>query len=223
MTAEPLTAATPLPVAEPALLLTGPRGATVARLDLPDAAGALTLHMLDPVADLDVIHAWVVEPRARFWGLGHLSRDELRETYEFVESVPSHHAYLLRWDGAPVALVQAYDPADDPVGEAYPVRAGDVGAHFFLGGRGPRGVPVWAGVGPAILLALFTPPAARRLVVEPDVRNQAAVARVAALGFTLGPQVRVGEKTARLATLDREQALARSRALLDALAPQVKG
>ena len=35
-------------------------------------------------------------------------------------------------DGEPVALFQTYEPLHDPVGEAYPARAGDIGIHLLL-------------------------------------------------------------------------------------------
>ncbi|MBD8077789.1 GNAT family N-acetyltransferase [Cellulosimicrobium arenosum] len=201
----------------PAVLLrTGEPGRLVLRLDLP--VGRVEVHALDPAGDLDVVHAWVNEPRASFWGLAGLSRDELRELYAYVASLPTHHAFLVRWDSRPVALLQTYDPAHDPVGAAYAVQDGDVGVHFFLGARGPRRAPVWTVLGVALVELVVCGTAARRVVVEPDAANDAALRRLLASGFTLGPCARVGDKDARLAFLDRSGALAlheRSWAALD--------
>jgi penicillin amidase len=195
-----------------ARLLHGARGAEVWRTTT--ARGVITAHVLDPVADLDVLHAWVTEPRARFWGLGELTRDELRDTYEFVDSLPTHNAYLLRWDGEPVALIQAYHPEDDPVAAAYSVAAGDLGLHFFRGPRLPPqaggGEAAWAVLGPAVLGFLFAGPGVRRLVAEPDASNTAAVARMVALGFEPGERVHFdspnGPKDAVMAYLTRNRA-----------------
>lgn len=215
---EPATTATTAPTTEPATtgrrLRTGARGEEVWRLDV-GAAGTVTAHVLDPVADLDVLHAWVTRPHAGFWGLGGLTRDELRETYEFVDSLPTHHAYLLRWDDDPVVLLQLYHPEDDPVATAYDVRPGDLGLHFFRGGDGPADLPdgttTWDVLGPAVLRFVFAEPGVRRIVVEPDARNRAAVSRMAALGFEPAGQVSFespqGPKTALLAFLTREAAL----------------
>ncbi|GAB4085584.1 alcaligin biosynthesis acetyltransferase AlcB [Myceligenerans cantabricum] len=193
-------------------LLHGPRGAEVWRTTTPH--GVITARVLDPVADLDVVHAWVTTPRARFWGLGDLTRDELRETYELVDSLPTHNAYLVRWDTEPVALVQAYHPEDDPVATAYPVADGDLGLHFFrapqLPARAGGAAESWAVLGPALAGFLFAGPGTRRLVAEPDARNTAAVARMIAIGFEPGDQVRFesphGPKDAQLAYLTREKA-----------------
>lgn len=195
-------------------LLNGARGAEVWRRDV-GPHGVVTAHMLDPEADADVLHRWFTQPRAAFWGMGEHSRDEVRDTYAFVESLPTHHAYLVRWDGEPVALVQAYHPEHDPVAAAYDVAPGDLGLHFFLGGRGPvarHGAPQdpWAVLGPALRDFLFAGRGTSRLVGEPDARNEKALRRMAALGFTAGEVVAFespqGPKVARMAYLTREVA-----------------
>ncbi|MCK0118514.1 acetyltransferase [Isoptericola sp. S6320L] len=168
----------------------------------------LRVTVLDPVADVDVLHDWVTRPHAGFFGLGELTRDELRATYEFVASLPTHHAYLVRTGDDPVALAQLYHPEDDPVAAAYDVEPGDVGAHFFRGGDSVG----WGVLGPALVEFAFSLPAVERIVVEPDVRNRPAVARTAAMGFELAGEVRFesphGPKHAMLAFLTRERALA---------------
>ncbi|WP_264030513.1 GNAT family N-acetyltransferase [Cellulosimicrobium sp. SH8] len=186
-------------------LRTGAPGELLLTHDAP-GGGRLTLRVLDPDADLDVLHDWVTQPRARFWGLAELSRAELRDLYAYVGSLPSHHAFLVRWDETPVALLQTYEPEHDPVGEAYPARPGDAGAHFLLGARGPRGADLWGAVGPLLVGFCFADPRVDRLVVEPDAANELAHARIRALGFEVADRVRVGEKNAVLAFLTRERA-----------------
>jgi penicillin amidase len=46
-------------------------------------------------------------------------------------------------------------------------------------------------------------PQVRRIVVEPDARNDRAVARLLRLGFTLGPEIDKPEKRARPAFVGR--------------------
>ncbi|MEU1972940.1 GNAT family N-acetyltransferase [Microbacterium sp. NPDC019599] len=167
--------------------------------------GRLEFAVLDPEADLETIHAWVTAPHARFWGLGELPPDELRDLYAFVDSLSTHHAFLVRRDGVPVALLQTYEPEHDPVGACYSVQSGDVGMHFFLGGRGERVASFTTRLAAAVARFLFTPPAARRIVIEPDVSNDAAIARMLRLGFERGPEIDLPGKRAQLAFLTRER------------------
>lgn len=193
-------------------LLDGRRGEEVWRRGFGQD-GVVTAHVLDPEADADLLHGWFTQPRARFWGMGGCTRDEVRDTYAFVDSLETHNAYLVRWDGEPVVLLQAYHPEHDPVATAYEVRPGDLGLHFFLGSRGPtarRGADPWTVLGPAMRGFLFAGPGTRRLVGEPDADNEKALRRMVSIGFTAGERVSFespqGPKVARMAYLERERA-----------------
>ncbi|MFI7291010.1 GNAT family N-acetyltransferase [Streptomyces anulatus] len=171
--------------------------------------GTVRLVPVDPAADLDLLHGWVTEERARFWGMGGHTREQVLEIYEFVDSLATHHAYLALRDGVPAALFQTYEPDADPVGECYDVRPGDFGIHLLIApaeGGGPLN-----GYTDALLTAfigfVFSDPARLRVVVEPDARNEKALARMVRVGFELGPEIVKPEKTARLAFLTREAAL----------------
>ncbi|GAB2493511.1 hypothetical protein GCM10027063_36360 [Promicromonospora xylanilytica] len=203
------------PVDTTGRLLNGARGQEVWRRDF-GADGLVTAHMVDPDTDADLLHGWFTRPRAAFWGMRDRTRDEVRDTYAFVDSLPTHHAYLVRWDGEPVVLVQAYLPEHDPVATAYAVQPGDLGLHLFLGSRGPvarHGSPddPWTVLGPALRELLFAGRGTRRVVGEPDANNQKALDRMATMGFTAGELVSYqspqGFKEARMAYLTRERAL----------------
>lgn len=188
-----------------ARLVTGPAGAVVFTRDDP-ALGRIGLSVLDPVADLDVIHDWVTAPTARFWGLADLSRDELRDLYAYVDGLSSHHAFLIRRDGLPIVLLQTYEPENDPLGEAYEPQPGDVGIHFLLGARGAPVPAFTTRVANVIADFLFSQPAAERIVIEPDVGNDRAVRRARLLGFDLGPEVTLPSgKVGQLAFLTRRR------------------
>ncbi|WP_341976331.1 GNAT family N-acetyltransferase [Microbacterium sp. LWO13-1.2] len=187
-----------------ARLASGPAGTTVYTTDSP-VLGSITFTVLDPVADLDVIHEWVTRPDSRFWGLAELSREDLRDLYLFVDGLPSHHAFLVRRDGVPIVLLQTYEPEHDPLGEVYDVQPGDAGIHFLLGGRGERVPGYTARVGGVIAEFLFARPEVDRIVVEPDIRNERAIDRIRRSGFTFGPEVELPDKTGQLAFLTREQ------------------
>lgn len=185
-----------------ARLVSGAAGTTVFTTDSP-VLGRIEFTVLDPVQDLDLIHEWVTRPTSRFWGLGDLSRDDLRDVYQFVDSLPSHHAFVVRRDGLPIVLLQTYEPENDPLGEVYEVQPGDAGIHFLLGDRGAPLPGFSTYFSDVIAEFLFSRPEVDRVVIEPDIRNARAVARAQKSGFVLGPQVQLPEKTGQLGFLTR--------------------
>ncbi|MGW3985808.1 GNAT family N-acetyltransferase [Streptomyces sp. NPDC004830] len=181
-----------------------------------DGLGTVRILPLDPGADAGVIHRWVSEDRAAFWGMTGLTERQVAGIYAHMETLPAHHAFLVVRDGEPVAVLQTYEPEADRVGECYEVRPGDIGVHLLLAPTGPGGAqPGWTSrlvgvIAAYVLLGLDR----RRVVVDPDVANEKAVARFLKQGFTPGPvvvlpevdlpDVYLPEKKAQLAFLDRE-------------------
>jgi hypothetical protein len=165
--------------------------------------GHLRLVPVDPAADAALLHDFVTQRHTAFWGMSEYSVDEVREVYEFLDSLTTHHAYLIRLDDQPIGIFQTYEPAADPVGECYPARPGDVGMHVLLapGRRPPPGL--MNALGPAFGRFLFTDPAKDRIVVEPDIRNAAALLRLEREGFTFSEEIDLPGKRARLAFLTR--------------------
>ncbi|NUT33992.1 MAG: acetyltransferase [Hamadaea sp.] len=159
-----------------------------------DGFGRVGFAPVDPAADAELLHSWVTEDRARFWGMLDAGRADVQEIYERLDTLSTHHAYLVRRDGTPVALIQTYEPEADRVGECYPVAPGDLGLHLFLGPAADGAVPGFsAALVSAVLRFLFDGLGARRLVADPDAANVKAIARLVRSGFTLGPLVTLPE------------------------------
>ncbi|MFG2778183.1 GNAT family N-acetyltransferase [Streptomyces prunicolor] len=183
-----------------------------------DGFGTVRVLPLDPAADAGTIHRWVSEQRAAFWGMNGLTRSQVAEIYAHMDTLDTHHAHLVLRDDEPVALLQTYDPAADRVGDCYAVEPGDIGIHLLLAPAAPDGErPGWS----AALLGALTSYVLlgldrRRIVVDPDVRNEKAIARFLRQGFVAGPRVVlpevdipdvfIPEKHAQLAFLPREVA-----------------
>ncbi|MFJ4829791.1 GNAT family N-acetyltransferase [Streptomyces sp. NPDC088747] len=185
-----------------------------------DGFGTVRILTVDPHADLDVLHGWVSEERARFWGMNGLSRQQVLETYLHLDSLDTHHALLAVKDGEPAALFQSYEPAADRVSECYDVQDGDIGVHLLIAPPGAGGErPGWSAALLTVLTTyLLVGLGRRRVVVEPDARNTRAIDRLTRQGFVPGPpivlpeidlpEVYLPEKSARLAFLTRERAFA---------------
>lgn len=111
--------------------------------------GTVRFTPVDPVADSAVLHSWVVEERAQFWGMNDASRELVQEIYEDVDRRDTHHAFMVRLDDEPVALFQTYEPTEDRVSDCYAVREGDIGVHLMLapvtGRPGPDSAGPWSG------------------------------------------------------------------------------
>lgn len=165
---------------------------------------------VDPVGDLDLIHGWVTEPRARFWGMTAYTRDQVGEVYAYLDGSTTHHAHLVRRDDQPVAIFQTYEPAHDPVGETYDVQDGDVGVHLFVGPAAVREAGFTGRLAAYLIGVVLADPAVRRVVVEPDVGNAASIARAERVGLRRGDVVELPEKTAQLAFVTRDELLGSS-------------
>ncbi|MFE7133227.1 GNAT family N-acetyltransferase [Streptomyces sp. NPDC057638] len=170
-----------------------------------DGFGTVRIVPLDPVADLDTVYSWVSVEHSRYWGMLDHTREQVGESYAYLDSLTTHHAFLVTHDGEPAALLETYEPGADPIGECYPVQRGDVGMHLLVGPAPEGGArPGYTGALFGVLIDyLFTSPDHSRIVLEPDVRNERMLRRLVRMGFTLGPEVDKPEKRARLAFLRR--------------------
>ncbi|GAA2227414.1 GNAT family N-acetyltransferase [Streptomyces nogalater] len=180
-----------------------------------DGYGTVRVRPVDPEGDAELLHAWVSDERAVFWGMNGLTRDQVAEIYAHMATLDTHHAHLVVKDGQPAALLQTYEPSADRVGECYDVRPGDIGVHLLLAPAGPGGAhPGWtSGLLKALTTYVLGVLDRQRIVIDPDVRNAKAIARFERQGFTRGPavvlpevdlpEVYLPEKHAQLAFLDR--------------------
>ncbi|MEU4890512.1 MULTISPECIES: GNAT family N-acetyltransferase [Streptomyces] len=179
-----------------------------------DGFGTVRVVSVDPARDTDLLHDWVTRDRARFWGMREHSREQVREIYEFLDSLPTHHAYLIHRDGRPVALFQTYEPSADPVGDCYDVQPGDFGLHLMIGPADGAPEPGFTDTLLSVFLdhLLAEDPHRGRIVAEPDARNAKAIGRLRRTGFEPGPEIELPGKRAQMLFLERDTHLARARA-----------
>lgn len=182
----------------------------------------ITFEPLDLGRHLSLVHAWVTHPRSAFWGLLGASSAEVEDAYARIAADPHHEAFLGRLDGEPVVLAERYDPAHSPLAGLPELRPGDVGMHLLV--APPAGPPVaglTAAAFDAVVRLCLADPATRRVVVEPDVRNEAVRAKNRAAGFIELRPVRLEDKTAMLSVCAREDVVATAPgAALAHLAPE---
>ncbi len=149
--------------------------------------GTVRIVPVDPDRDAPLLHTWVTAERARFWGMCGATLEEVRDIYTHLDSLTTHHAFLVERDGVPVALFQTYEPEADRVSECYEVRPGDLGVHLLLA---PPTTPE-PGFSTNLVKAFAAYALAdrERIVAEPDAANEKAIALLVRSGFELGPEV----------------------------------
>lgn len=164
----------------------------------------ITIEPLDVERDLDLLHAWVTHPRSEYWMMLDASRDDVREEYAAIAADAHHDAWLGRVDGRPTFLAETYDPAHSPLADLPEVRAGDLGMHVLVAPPAGPAVPgLTTAVFEAVMEHCFADPAVRRVVVEPDARNEPIRAKNLAAGFVELREIPLPGKTAMLSTCTR--------------------
>lgn len=190
-----------------------PQAASVPRMDPSqwhDGAASLraqgrsfSLRPVDVDADLPLLHAWLSAPRAHAWELVGASPEDVAREYRRMAAAPGEDAWLVSENGEPLALLETYDPARSPLAEVWPVRDGDAGLHLFVA-PSTRPVPgTTRAVMAASLRFLFADPAVRRVLAEPDVRNEKIRAINRWAGFREVGECRLPGKTACVSVVDR--------------------
>jgi siderophore synthetase component len=164
-----------------------------------------TLEPVDLDRDLTLLHRWVTHPRSRFWGMLSATPADVAAAYGHIADDPHHHALLGRIGGEPAFLVERYDPFRSPLADLPELRTGDVGLHVLV--APPAGPPVPGFTTTAFDAAVrscFEDAGARRIVVEPDIRNDLIRAKNRAAGFVELRAVELPDKTAMLSVCTRE-------------------
>jgi hypothetical protein len=175
---------------------------------------SFTFRCLDSVADAPLLHSWVTQPYASFWGMLSSTVEGVVEEYSKIQSSGHHHALLGLEGGVPAFLMEEYQPAASPLAGAYAVQPGDLGMHLLVAppSGGPR-AGYTAAVMEAVLVRLFRKPGVERVVVEPDARNTKIHVLNERLGFQPAGVVILPDKEALLSFCTRADYLAARAAL----------
>jgi siderophore synthetase component len=179
-----------------------------------------TIEPLDVDRDLATLHGWVTHPRSVFWMMQDATVADVRTEYAAIAADPHHQAFLGRDRGRPAFLAETYDPAHSPLAGRSELREGDLGMHVLVAPPSGDAEPGFtSAVFRAVMEHCFDDPAVRRVVVEPDVRNEAIRAKNVAYGFVELGEVPVPGKTAMLSVCTRADFAAAAE--IDHLTPAV--
>lgn len=168
--------------------------------------GRFSFRPVDPVADALLLHSWVTHPKAAFWLMGDASVADVEHAYADIAEAPYQDAFIGRYDHTPAFLMERYDPARVELDGLYEAEPGDVGMHFLVAPFGKTPIHGFTrAVIRAVMTELFADPAARRVVVEPDLRNTAVQVLNKTVGFEVVQEIKKPEKDALLSICTRER------------------
>ncbi|GAA2981775.1 hypothetical protein JOD63_002595 [Microbacterium terrae] len=164
---------------------------------------------IDARRDAEAVHAWLTDPHAAFWGMASLTVDEVGDYIAAVATHPHQDGWLGVVDGEPTFYAETYDPSRVLLPGVYDGAAGDLGMHVLIAAPGDRPRHgLTDAVFAAVMRWCFDDLDARRVVVEPDVRNAAIREKNRRAGFVEIGEVLVDDggavKTAMLSTCTRE-------------------
>jgi len=168
----------------------------------------IALIAAEPRRDAAVLHAWLSDPHAAFWGMGDLDRPAVVAYLDGVVAHPAQQAWLGLVDGTPTFYAETYDPSRVLLAGVHDAAPGDIGMHVLV--SPPAGDPrhgLTDAVFAAVMAWCFFALGAERVVVEPDVRNGRIRRKNAKAGFAELREVTVDDgghaKTAMLSVCTR--------------------
>ncbi|MEQ6289214.1 GNAT family N-acetyltransferase [Vogesella sp. GCM10023246] len=167
--------------------------------------GDFSLRPLAVPDDMPLLHRWVTQDYARYWGMQQATLAEVSDAYHALQQGVHTDCYLGLYHGEAAFLLECYQPAHDALAAHYPVAAGDIGMHFLVAPAETRIPGFTRAVMRVILDFLFRDSATHRVVVEPDVRNAKIHAINRHAGFVYQHEIDLPHKRAHLAFCTREQ------------------
>ncbi|TGD29889.1 GNAT family N-acetyltransferase [Brevibacterium sp. S22] len=159
-------------------------------MKLTAASARVDIRPLDVERDTDRIHEWLTHPRARYWMMTDLDEDEVRTYLEGIRDSATDAGWIGSVDGADCFYVETYTPDSLIPQSALTTGPEDIGMHLLVA---PPAGPAVHGLTDRIMAEVIDfclRPAdqggrgARRVVVEPDARNDAIIEKNRAAGFT---------------------------------------
>ena len=194
---------------------TFPSGLT--RVD-PDL-GTFRVAPVDLDSDVELLHGWLTHPKSAYWLMGDHSPKDTARYFRSVHDSEHENAYLGSWEGRPRFLAELYSPEHGELAPHHATLPGDVGMHFLVAPVAPTDTPVRGftlAVITTVMELAFADPAIDRVVVEPDVRNEAVHRLNEAVGFRIESTIHLAQsdKDAYLSTCTREDFRAATRGVV---------
>ena len=167
--------------------------------------GAFTLKKFDLANHVSLLHQWVTQPYAKYWGMQDNTLPQVTKSYAEMISTGHTQIFMGYFDGAAAFLLEAYQPEHEDISEYMSLENGDMGMHILMA---PVTKPISGfsyGVFRCIMSFIFEVLNAKRIVVEPDSENEKIHRLNKQLGFFHHDKVTLPHKAAYLASCTQTQ------------------
>ncbi|WP_298545095.1 GNAT family N-acetyltransferase [uncultured Aquimarina sp.] len=161
--------------------------------------GTIQLRHLDFEVDIKTIYAWVTNPYAKYWGMLEKSLDEVYSEYTALVSREDYDVFIGVYNGEPVFLMEKYKASTDRIADYYSAKDADYGMHILVAPSEIKITGFTWNVFSTVLEYFFELPYVKRIVVEPDVRNEKIHILNKKAGFIYQKEINLPEKKAALA------------------------
>ncbi|OED37386.1 transcriptional regulator [Flavobacteriaceae bacterium (ex Bugula neritina AB1)] len=166
--------------------------------------GTIQLRRLNLQKDIEIIYSWVTKSYASYWGMLDKSKEEVLEEYARLVSIKHYEVCMGYYKGKPIFLMEKYKASEDRISAYFDVEEGDYGMHIMVAPPEYKISGFTWNVFATVLEYFFDQNSIKRIVVEPDVRNEKIHVLNKKAGFQYQKEIELPEKKAALAFCERE-------------------
>lgn len=166
--------------------------------------GEIQIRKINLEKDIPVLHNWVNQEYAFFWGLQNSTLEQVTKEYEKLTRQEDYYVFVGIYKNEIAFFLEQYNPTKDSIAQYYKHKPSDSGVHIIVA---PPKEPkinnfTWY-MFRSIMDFVFSNQTIQRILIEPDIRNRKMFALCQRLGFTLGTIAELPHKTAQLAFLEK--------------------
>jgi siderophore synthetase component len=194
-TETPTTAPTEAPTTEDASPAPSPTRGSIVKLTA--ASARVAIRPLDVDRDTARVHEWLSHPRAHYWMMTDLDEAGVRAYLEGIRDSAEEAGWVGSVDGTDCFYVETYIPDSLIPQNVLATGPGDIGMHLLVAPPAGRAMHGLTDRIMAEVIDFCLRPAdqggrgGRRVVVEPDARNDAIIEKNRAAGFSPVREARI--------------------------------
>lgn len=169
-----------------------------------DNFGSIHLRYMDFNTDIDLIHSWVTQPYASYWGMLNKSKEAVRLEYSKLLEKEGYEVFIGIYQGDSIFIMEKYKASSDQISKHFEVKSTDYGMHVLVAPPKQKIHGFTWNVFSTIMDYFFSKSNVNRVVVEPDVKNEKIHVLNKKAGFKYEKQIKLPEKIAVLAFCEQE-------------------